>query len=70
MMNRRDEAVLEWTRRNTPQHTESIKRLIDQGDGGNPHLQAVYAVLCIAFDAGRQFQHNDPTAELNNPGIY
>ena len=66
-MNLRDQAILKWLREKRPDLVPVFERLLDTGV---EHNVGLYAMLAIAFEAGRQFQHENPTLELDNPNVY
>ncbi len=68
-MNKRDKAILNWTKKNRPDLVASMMNFLDDPDG-SPAKQAIYLIACIAFEAGRQFQSDNPALELDNPNVY
>jgi hypothetical protein len=69
-MNKRDQAIMAWVRVHRADLLEHFERIIDDGASGDPRAAGLYLILTVAFEAGRQFQADDPGAELDNPNIY
>jgi len=70
---RRDESILDWVKKNYPGYTESVVEgvlLSSDEKKGWPGSKNLYIMLVIGFEAGRQFQHDNPTLEINNPDVY
>lgn len=64
-MNLRNAEILKWCKKYRP---DIIQYLTPQG---NPTADAAFALLLsVGFEAGRQFQANNPKTELNNPNVY
>jgi hypothetical protein len=69
--NKRDESILEWTKQNLPGFVEYVRLIYEWKFMRvlNP-LRTLYLMLAIGFEAGRQFQHDNPTLEINDPDVY
>lgn len=69
MFNKRDMAIRDWTRVNRPDVTRNVEALLISPET-NKHTEAAYALMAMAFEAGRKFQTENPKIELNNPNVY
>lgn len=65
-MNKRDEAIMRWIEKNRQDFVPLIKPFLERPDLN----RGLYATLCIAFEAGREFQHENPALGLGNPNVY
>lgn len=67
-MNKRDLAIMRWVQTHRPDLTEQIQQVLLAGTDGPS--QGIYALMAIAFEAGRGFQADNRKLELDNPNIY
>jgi hypothetical protein len=67
-MNKRDLAVMRWVQKHRPDLTGHIQQILLAGTDGPS--QGVYAVMAMAFEAGRGFQADNRELELDNPNVY
>ena len=66
-----DETVISWAKKHNPDSLETITKMIEQVMKGVPGAQSFYRFVVIAFQAGRQFQLENPNVELSrNVGVY
>lgn len=61
-MNLRDKAIFDWANKNVPHIRPHVARGLE--------IEAVQAMMAVAFEAGRQFQADNPKLELDNPNVY
>lgn len=66
MFNKREEAIIGWVKKNRPDLLENITRILSNDRA----FAALFLISCVAFEAGRQFQHDNPDVELDNPNVY
>lgn len=67
-MNKREKAILDWLNKNRP-YSQEIN--VFEREAQNPlHDDALFAWIAIAFEAGRQFQADNPNLELGNASVY
>lgn len=66
-MDKRKEAILEWVRENRPDLEGILEDTLLSSSNRVQEVLAAY--MYIAFEAGRQFQH-DTGAELEDANIY
>ncbi len=69
IVNKRDTAILDWVRIHRPDMVKNIESFLSR-KGGSSYSQAVYALMAMAFEAGRRFQTDNPILELDNPNVY
>lgn len=71
--NKRDASILDWTEKNRPDLIECVRLTYEWKFEHfaifNP-LGTLYLMLAIGFEAGRQFQKDNPELDINNPGAY
>ncbi len=68
-MLKRDEAILKWLDRNRPGDAKAFRVVIANRER-DPVLNGMYVFSAMIFEAGREFQHENPELELDNPSIY
>lgn len=61
-MNSRDEAIKRWLAEHRPNLLPQLPQWFRN--------DAIYTLMAIGFEAGREFQHRQPDAELDDPSIY
>lgn len=69
-MNLRDKAILNWVNKTHSNLTPLFNKAIGEMDGSNPITDGLRLIASIAFEAGRQFQIDNPKLELDNPNVY
>lgn len=58
------QAIIDWCKAKRPDCVAHVEKIGDGAGGDGPIL-----LMCIAFEAGRKFQHDHPDAELG-PGTH
>lgn len=67
MSNKRDQAILDWTQEHRPDLLPQVRKCLTP----ERELQeTIYALMSIGFEAGREFQVNNPEVPLNSPSHY
>lgn len=61
MQNKRDQAIMNWVRIHRPDIERQVEPFLDN--------EAIYTLMSIAFEAGREFQKANPNA-VNGPADY
>ena len=71
-LNKRDQAIIDWAKKQRPEPdiTPHLENIFSMGTGSNRERDAALLLMCVAFEAGREFQHANPKLELNNPNVY
>ena len=58
---------MKWVREHRSDLLGSIEAVYAQSEHGQ---DSFLALMSIGFEAGRQFQHDNPELELNSPSVY
>jgi hypothetical protein len=65
-LNKRDKAIAQWFAKNRPDIPKVlVDKVLNESSG-----QVLYSLSAAMFEAGRQFQSENPGLELNNPNVY
>lgn len=63
-MSKREDSIIAWCEKHRPDVTEIMKKILES------RREDLLLLESIAFEAGRQFQKENPTLEPNNPHQY
>ncbi len=63
-MRKREKAILKWCQEHRPDLVDTMKKVIEKNDN------AIILITSTAFEAGRQFQFENPKLQPNQPGQY
>jgi hypothetical protein len=61
------QAILDWVKEHRPDILDNVQTIIDKS---SDVTAASCFLMTVGFEAGRQFQHENPDMEINNPGLY
>jgi hypothetical protein len=65
----RDQQIIDHVAKIRPDMLPAVKAIVEN-PYGNQQYQAMHVLMIFGFEAGRQFQTENPNTELNNPNVY
>ncbi|MBI4120950.1 MAG: hypothetical protein HY457_01705 [Parcubacteria group bacterium] len=66
-LNRRDQAIVDWFKKNRPEDAPNVRDVLL---GDDPRDRGVQALAACVFEAGRQFQNENPGTTPGDVNCY